>query len=80
MRKKKSKVKTVSAKTQNEYNRVCAETLVRSFQEKQKIIKVEELEKIGYEYNNSIHALLTLDTVIPYDFVLYCLLKENLDT
>ncbi len=79
IKKKLSRTKKASAETQNSYNKVCAETLIRSFLEKQKIAKIEEFEKQGHEYNNGIHTLLTLDTVIPYDFVLYCLLIEDRD-
>ena len=37
-----------------------------------------ELEEKGYEYNDKINLLLEEDIVIPYDFVLYCLMVENL--
>ena len=39
--------------------------------------KIEELEAKGYEYNEGIYTLLQLDTIIPPEFVLYCLLMED---
>jgi len=47
-----------------------------SYEEKQQ--KVKELKKIGYEYNSGIHIISEEDIIIPYDFILFCLLIDNL--
>jgi len=54
-----------------------AESMIKRYSDTEKTEKVEELKKIGYEYNEGIHTLLDMDTIIPYDFVLYCLLIED---
>jgi len=43
-----------------------------------KIKMSEELQKVGYDYNERIDVLVQGDVIIPYDFVLFCLLTENL--
>ena len=63
---------------QNRINKVYAGSIVKRFSEREKKEKIKELEKAEYEYNNGIHVLLTMDMIIPYDFVLYCLLIESM--
>ena len=63
--------------TQNKLNKVQAESVIKNFSEEEKKQKIKELKKIGYDYNDRIHILLELDTIIPYDFILYCLLVED---
>lgn len=61
---------------QNKIYKQHAESIIERFSDEEKKEKIKELEKAGYEYNNGIHVLLEMDMIIPYDFVLYCLLKE----
>jgi len=75
---KKKKEKSVDRSNQNRYYKSFAESKIESFSEEEKIAKLEELEEQGYEYNNGIHVLAELETPIPYDFILYCLLVEDL--
>lgn len=62
---------------QNALNKAHAESMINKFSAEEKKQKMTELEKVGYEYNNGIHTLVTIDTMIPYDFILYCLLVED---
>jgi hypothetical protein len=64
--------------SQNTINNTHAESVVERFSEEEKKEKIKELEEIGYEYNSGIHVLIEMDTIIPYDFVLYCLLMESI--
>ena len=64
---------------QNKLNKVYAESMIEKYSVEEKKQKIEELEKIGYSYNNGIHTLVKLNTIIPYDFILYCLLVEDLN-
>ena len=61
---------------QNKVNKSHAESMVDRYSDEEKKEKIEEFERIGYEYNDGIHVLMTLEAIIPYDFVFYCLLKE----
>ena len=63
---------------QNKHNKTFAQSFIDRLSEEEKEEKIEELEKKGYGYNNGIHILLELETIIPYEFVLYCLLVEDL--
>lgn len=62
---------------QNKYNKSYAQNVIEKLSEEEKKSQIEELEKIGYGYNEGIHILLTLEKKIPYEFVFYCLLLEN---
>ena len=62
---------------QNQHFKQTAEALIKKMSDKNKKNKLKELEKIGYEYNKDIDVLLKFETVIPYNFVLYCLLVED---
>ena len=62
---------------QNKYNKRYARNVIEKLSEEEKKSQIEELEKKGYEYNEGIHVLLTLEKSIPYEFVFYCLLVEN---
>ena len=62
---------------QNKCYKGTAKTAIERMSKEEKELKIKELEKQGYEYNRGLHILLTLDTVIPYDFILYCLLIED---
>ena len=62
---------------QNKHNKQCVEDKIKKMLASEKKIKINELTKIGYEYNEGIHTLLTFGLIIPYDFILYCLLMED---
>ena len=62
---------------QSKYNHVYAKSVVERLSEDEKKSKIQELKEKGYEYNPGIHTLLQLETVIPYEFILYCLLIED---
>ncbi len=64
---------------QNKHNKSFAEIQIGKMTDEQKKEKIEELDKIGYEYNEGIHVLMDMETIVPYDFVLYCLLIEDRD-
>ena len=62
---------------QNKIYKLHAESMIKRLSSEEKKIKIKELKKIGHEYNDGIHTLLSLETIIPYDFVFYCLLVED---
>lgn len=70
---KKNKI----ALAQNKHNKDVSKSLIFMFSEEEKKDKIQELEKKGYEYNSWINTLLKMDTVIPYEFVLYCMLIKD---
>ena len=51
---------------------------INRLSDNEKIFRIEKFEKIGYEYNDKIHLLLELETNIPYDFIVYCLMVEDM--
>ena len=63
--------------SQNKHNQNFAQDVINRSSEEGNNDKIKELEEKGYEYNENIHVLLKQDTIIPYEFVLYCLLIEN---
>ena len=61
---------------QNKSFFITAKEKIESMADKE--IKIEEFEKIGYEYNPYWEVLLETVTIdLPYDFILYCMLKEE---
>jgi len=75
---KKNKAKNKVDNAQNKVNKAHAKNMVKKLSDEEKKTKIAEFEKIGYEYNDGIHILLELETIIPYEFVLYCFIKESL--
>ena len=69
--------KTIKEIAQNKCNKAFAKQVIEGLSDKEKLSKIRKFERIGYDYNDCIHILLKEDTVIPYDYVLYCLLIEN---
>lgn len=62
---------------QNRCNESVAISIIARMSDEDISEKMKELGKKGYEYNRGIDVLISLDTTIPYDFILYCLLVEN---
>ncbi len=62
---------------QNRHSYKFALSSISKMSEKDKDEKIRELRQIGYDYNANIHVMITLDTIIPYDFILFCLLIED---
>ena len=62
---------------QNNHNREFSLSQIGIMTEETKEEKIKELEKVGYEYNKGVHVLLELEDIVPYNFVLYCLLIED---
>ena len=63
---------------QNISNKAHAVDIINRSSEEGKTDNIKELEETGYEYNENIHILLKQDTIIPYEFILYCLLIEDI--
>ena len=74
-----SKKKKELGVLQNKSNELFVKSQIEKMTKLEKEEKIKELEKIGYEYNNGIHVILDMKTIIPIDFLLYCLLIDDRD-
>ena len=63
---------------QNQLNKSCAMEAVKILSAEEKLKKIKLFEEKGYEHNDGLHTLLKMETIIPYNFVLYCIMKESL--
>ena len=69
--------KTKCGNLQNRHYYITAEMAIKNMTSEQRRIKIEELKEIGYEYNEYLYLILEEEVIIPYDFILFCLLVEK---
>jgi len=67
-----------SGKLQNKHNYQFAESTIEKMSYEEKINKIEEFKKVGYGYNANMFVLIEGDTFIPYDFIFFCLLMDDI--
>lgn len=72
--------KNTSGRLQNKHYKTVAESEINRMSYWKKKSQLRQLKEKGYEYNENLYILLDMDTEIPYEFVLFCLLKENLES